>query len=168
MSLSGGKRTWAATVGALVLLAGGCVGHDQVHLMNPSPCRVRCHADFVAPLDPECHGYHPTCWLPWSCNCPPCPPPVEGVAPPPDHFQLIEGDGPPSLDDARIAPEEIPSPDQPATPGSGETAPQNSSEMIIRPERSPQGDRPRITPTVVNIKVEKGNDAPELPDYFQK
>ncbi len=68
-------RTWSCVAGTLFLLAGGCVGHDQLRLRDPSPCHVQCEFNCVAQLDPECHGYHPTCWIPWAGDCPGCPPP---------------------------------------------------------------------------------------------
>ncbi len=65
----------------LFLLAAGCVGHDQLRLKDPSPCHMQCQYNAVAQLDPECHGYHPTCWIPWAATCPGCPPPPSGVYP---------------------------------------------------------------------------------------
>lgn len=62
----------------LCACATGCVSHDQVLLPNPNPCRVTCEHDYIAPLDPSCSGYHPTCWRAWCANCPTCPPPCLG------------------------------------------------------------------------------------------
>jgi hypothetical protein len=73
-----GGRQLALSAGISALLLGGCVSHDQVYLANPNPCHISCEYDYVAPIDPICHGYHPTCWKPWCAECAPCPPPCAG------------------------------------------------------------------------------------------
>jgi hypothetical protein len=88
-------------------LMAGCISHDELHLANPSPCHIVCCHDYspIAPLDPCCHGYHPTCWQPWCAECPACPPPAAGVAPP----ALL----PPPIENNLTIPEELPKPSAP-------------------------------------------------------
>jgi len=83
-------RIAICVAGMLCLAAAGCISHDQIHLPNPAPCRITCEHDSVAPLDPVCYGYHPTCWRPWYAGCPACPPPTSGVS-----HNLPEGWPPP-------------------------------------------------------------------------
>jgi hypothetical protein len=92
-----GAACWSA-------LLVGCINHDQLQLANPSPCHIVCCHDYspIAPLDPCCHGYHSTCWQPWSAECPTCPPPAAGVAAP----ALLPA---PEENNLRM-PEEIPQP----------------------------------------------------------
>jgi hypothetical protein len=154
MSIPGGTKQIALVAGLLALLAGGCVSHDQVYLKNPSPCRVRCHPDYVAPLNPECHGYHSTCWAPWSCNCNACPPPLEGVGvTSPDHFELL--------------PEEVPMP-------AGSTVPSSEPPVPELPPGMSDGSKPRsrmklqpVSKTSATAEIEDPNGPPALPDYFQ-
>lgn len=154
MFISRGKKTSALVAGLLALLTGGCISHDQVYLKNPSPCRVRCHPDNVSPLNPECHGYHSTCWLPWSCNCTACPPPLDGVgAPSPDHFEIL--------------PEEIPSPDQTLNPSSEPPMPELSPGMSVAPKPILRVKDQGVTTTSGNFEIEDENAPPALPDYFQ-
>src|SRR5262245_45389432 len=79
MELRGRVFTLCAA-GMCALAAAGCVSHDQVFIPNPSPCHISCDYDPISPIDPHCHGFHPTCWRPWCGVCPPCPPPTVGVA----------------------------------------------------------------------------------------
>jgi hypothetical protein len=95
MRVFGGKWPAVCAAGISAVTIGGCVNHDQLYLANPSPCHITCEADHVALIDPECHGYHPTCWTPWSCNCAPggiAPQPYSGVGvPPPQYFEMPGG-----------------------------------------------------------------------------
>ncbi len=108
----GGKLLRACAAGFGAVLLGGCLSHDQVYLANPNPCHISCEYDYVAPLDPECHGYHPTCWRPWCENCAPCPPP---------YFNLI-----PEMPPQESVPTPVPLPQQ-----------LPSQEMIPTPSQSP-------------------------------
>src|SRR5690242_13241163 len=95
MSNYGGKWLAACAVGLSAATIGGCINHDQLILPNPTPCHITCQADSVALIDPQCHGYHPTCWTPWSCNCAPggiVPQPFSGFGvPSPDYFEMPAG-----------------------------------------------------------------------------
>jgi hypothetical protein len=95
MSVFGGKWQAACAAGISAVAFGGCVNHDQLYIANPSPCHITCEADHVALIEPECHGYHPTYWIPWSCNCAPggiAPPPLNsaGIATP-EYFEMPSG-----------------------------------------------------------------------------
>jgi hypothetical protein len=81
MGSSGGVRIAICIAGIFCLVQAGCISHDQVHLPNPAPCRITCEHDGVAPLDPVCYGYHPTCWRAWCGGCPACPAPNSAVTP---------------------------------------------------------------------------------------
>ena len=58
----GPKQTGPTTYGPCGTKVGPCCEHD---------CKDK--HDFACFLGP-CHGYEPTCWRPWSANCPACPP----------------------------------------------------------------------------------------------
>lgn len=123
-----------------ILAAAGCISHDQVYLKNPSPCRVRCHPDYVAPLDPECHGYHATCWAPWSGHCPPCPPPVNDVVEAyPERFEIV--------------PEEVRPPSSGKTPLDDTPAPEPPPEFPLEPIPSPSPAAPADPDSSSSIKV---------------
>jgi hypothetical protein len=71
-----GHRIALCITGICCLAITGCISHDQVHLPNPAPCQITCQNDWLAPVDPICHGYHATCWKPWCGTCPACPAPT--------------------------------------------------------------------------------------------
>ena len=148
-------RAWPCAAGILFLLATGCVGHDQLRLKDPSPCHVQCDYNQVAQLDPECHGYHPTCWSPWAADCQACPPPPSGVYPvmqdvpspesvaspqpqskPPQH-KLPEPEPKPAPTETKPGPE-IPSTPSEPTPAPSETTPK-PNETTTPGETTPPG-----------------------------
>ncbi len=95
------------------IMQGCCfVGHDQLKLPDPSPCHLQCDYTQVAPIDPECHGYHPTCWSPWSADCCGCPPPPSGVYPIIEEAPHLEPVPPAEINKS------LPPPSAPGTPSS--------------------------------------------------
>ena len=146
MKVFGGNWRTAAVVGLCALVNDGCINHDQVYLANPSPCHISCEYDHVKRLDPECNGYHTTCWRPWSALCPNCPPPEAGVAascPGMEPFQLAPGEVP-TVPSTSVMPEPIPSP-TPAAPLLSNPTGQTSDfqpSLPPPPTNSPEQPRP--------------------------
>jgi hypothetical protein len=65
------KQRGLLIAGAFVLFLCGCISRDQVSLSNLNPYRIHLHqgSNCVAPIDPVCHGFHPTTWTPMAPEC---------------------------------------------------------------------------------------------------
>lgn len=148
---------------------------------------MQCQFNSVAMLDPECHGYHPTCWIPWSATCPACPPPVSGVypilnenlspemVPPPQPLLSPPNHKSPPPETEPAPSEPIPSPEGPAapsqpTPAPSETTPAETTPPPGEPTPATQPSAPETQPTVPDLPplVPPGREIPGGPQPKEK
>jgi hypothetical protein len=148
-------------VGCCALLAAGCTSYDCGARANRAPSGMPPEADWaapldpanwiaaceppgVAPLDPACHGYHPTSWTPWGGDC------SQFGTPAGDSGQVIP------------APEEVPAP-IPAPQGPhmlpGLSAPQNPESV----PSTANPDRPHAKSETPTPGPESIDSRPDLP-----
>jgi hypothetical protein len=127
----------ASCAAAFCLLMAGCVSRDQVRLPNPARFHIDNEFNCIAPLDPECHGYHSTCWQPWCADCPSCPPPSVG-----GDSELPTEDTPTPAQ----MPEELPAP----PPSKVDAAPQHDEPKKMSPSGPTSSIRQSSTLTVLS------------------
>jgi hypothetical protein len=158
MCASRSLRIAICIAGILCLAVAGCISHDQLHLPNPAPCRITCEHDSVAPLDPVCYGYHPTCWRPWNAACPACPAPngaardlPENLLPPEDLPPGPLLNGPPGPD---VVPERNMPTDTLPVPSDRNAPPQGSrrSTLLLRAADSRFGNVPFAGTTLEQVR----------------
>jgi hypothetical protein len=151
------SRRIAICIAGISCLAGGtgCISHDQLHLPNPAPCRITCEHDSIAPLDPVCYGYHPTCWRPWNAGCPACSPPTSAATahdlpegwPPPEDLPpgpLLNGPRFDLIPERSAPPDLLPPPNDHNGPQEGSSR----STLFLRAADSTPGNVPAFGPTL--------------------
>jgi hypothetical protein len=104
-------RTWLGISLSLLWLGvgGGCHCMDECGLTYPhmpGAAGKCCAPQGTAMMCGPCYGYRPTCWMPWSEYCCPCPPPehISPVPSAPAEQKLMEGDLVPPKPEREIVP----------------------------------------------------------------